>query len=295
MFTDEDAGTVQLQSTWRSELECHEIDVQTDVVGTEEKAEGPAPQRKDGETQTDKSCEMKEAEMEAVLGGFRDWDPPDAAMRDFIGKVGAAVLEELSNNDQSHAFDDFELTLEDEDDTVTCVHVLQGEPPPSAAAAKATQAAQAARAGGGRGERGERGQTGEGGEDSPLQCTGVSWNAPGSVLAASYGRFDISGWCNIPGKLCIWQMAKLGRGGGATVKKSKTGDPSHAATAPSLTIETSSCLMCVQCHPVNPSLVAGGTFNGEVRRKRRESMLSMYYSAGVLWKCVARNIIHTEK
>jgi hypothetical protein len=27
-----------------------------------------------------------------------------------------------------------------------------------------------------------------------LQCTGLSWSSTGRVLAASYGRTDISGW-----------------------------------------------------------------------------------------------------
>ena len=32
-----------------------------------------------------------------------------------------------------------------------------------------------------------------------MQCTGVSWSCNGSVLAASFGNRDVSGWCDSPG------------------------------------------------------------------------------------------------
>lgn len=39
-----------------------------------------------------------------------------------------------------------------------------------------------------------------------LQCTGVSWNATGSVIAVAYGRFDHTGWCNYRSALCLWKV-----------------------------------------------------------------------------------------
>lgn len=39
-----------------------------------------------------------------------------------------------------------------------------------------------------------------------LSCTGVSWNATGSVIAVAYGRFDHSGWCNYRSALCLWNV-----------------------------------------------------------------------------------------
>ena len=41
---------------------------------------------------------------------------------------------------------------------------------------------------------------------TPLQCTGISWNATGSVIAVSYGRLDHSGWCNYRAALCTWNV-----------------------------------------------------------------------------------------
>lgn len=39
-----------------------------------------------------------------------------------------------------------------------------------------------------------------------LSCTGVSWNATGSIVGISYGRFDHSGWCNYRSALCLWNV-----------------------------------------------------------------------------------------
>ncbi|CAK4686374.1 unnamed protein product [Aphanomyces euteiches] len=81
-----------------------------------------------------------------------------------------------------------------------------------------------------------------------LQCTGVSWNATGSVLAVSYGRFDHSGWCNYRSALCLWNIFSS----------------DFNASKPNMVLETSSGLMCVAHHPTNPAMVAAGSFNGEL-------------------------------
>ncbi|GMF53429.1 unnamed protein product [Phytophthora fragariaefolia] len=44
------------------------------------------------------------------------------------------------------------------------------------------------------------------GDALKLSCTGVSWNATGSVIAVAYGRFDHSGWCNYRSALCLWNV-----------------------------------------------------------------------------------------
>jgi hypothetical protein len=81
-----------------------------------------------------------------------------------------------------------------------------------------------------------------------LQCTGVSWNATGNSLAASYGRNDILGWCDYPGAVCCWNV----------FGKNLTPD------SPDFVLDHPSCLTCVAYHPAVPSLVAAGSFNGEV-------------------------------
>ena len=81
-----------------------------------------------------------------------------------------------------------------------------------------------------------------------LVPTGVSWNATGYTLAVSYGRFDVTGWCDSPGALCAWNLRR------ADIDPHK---PDHV-------METSDCLQCVAFHPEDPALVAAGSFDGGV-------------------------------
>ncbi|KAL7997827.1 putative WD40/YVTN repeat-like-containing domain superfamily, WD40-repeat-containing [Plasmopara halstedii] len=98
-----------------------------------------------------------------------------------------------------------------------------------------------------------------------LSCTGVSWNATGSVIAVAYGRFDHSGWCNYRSALCLWNVFQ------SDINVHK----------PSLVLETSSGLMCVAFHPENPSIVAAGSFNGEVFVWDLEPTEYRFYSSGI--------------
>ncbi|KAG3118746.1 hypothetical protein PI124_g8631 [Phytophthora idaei] len=98
-----------------------------------------------------------------------------------------------------------------------------------------------------------------------LSCTGVSWNATGSVIAVAYGRFDHSGWCNYRSALCLWNVFQ------SDLNQQK----------PSLVLETSSGLMCVAFHPQNPSVVAAGSFNGEVFVWDMEPAECKFYSSGI--------------
>ena len=81
-----------------------------------------------------------------------------------------------------------------------------------------------------------------------LQCTGVAWNSTGSTIAASFGRNDVLGWCDFPGAVCCWNI--FGRG--------------FSADNPDFVLDHTSCLTCVAYHPLVPSLVAAGSFVGEV-------------------------------
>jgi hypothetical protein len=81
-----------------------------------------------------------------------------------------------------------------------------------------------------------------------LQCTGLSWNATGNVLAASYGKNDVDGWCDYPGAVCCWNIF------------GKNLNPDN----PDFVLDHPSCLMSVCYHPLIPSIVAAGSFNGEI-------------------------------
>jgi len=67
-------------------------------------------------------------------------------------------------------------------------------------------------------------------------------------LAASLGKFEHDGMCYDKGFLYVWNLQKRG----------------FKPDEPMLTIETSACIMCIEFHPVRPSILAGGSFNGEI-------------------------------
>lgn len=81
-----------------------------------------------------------------------------------------------------------------------------------------------------------------------LSGTGISWTVTGSALAVSYGRHDLVAWCDYPGAVCIWNIFSRG----------------FDETNPDFVLDHSCCIMSVKCHPTNPALVAGGSFNGEI-------------------------------
>eukprot|EP01013_Petalomonas_cantuscygni_P029752 TRINITY_DN55631_c0_g1_i1.p1 TRINITY_DN55631_c0_g1~~TRINITY_DN55631_c0_g1_i1.p1 ORF type:complete len:628 (+),score=149.18 TRINITY_DN55631_c0_g1_i1:63-1886(+) len=81
-----------------------------------------------------------------------------------------------------------------------------------------------------------------------LQVTGCSWNCTGGVIAASYGRIDTVGWCTNKGYVCCWNVNS---------RKLRQ-------EVPDLCIEADNFVMCLAFHPKETTLLAGGTYNGEV-------------------------------
>ncbi|CAH1783665.1 unnamed protein product [Owenia fusiformis] len=85
-------------------------------------------------------------------------------------------------------------------------------------------------------------------EMEQLNVTALSWNSTGSVLAASYGNLNHEDWCTHKSALCTWNLDRR------TVEPNK----------PDTVIDLASCLMCISFHPLQPSWILGGTFDGEV-------------------------------
>eukprot|EP01105_Mastigella_eilhardi_P010464 TRINITY_DN2439_c0_g1_i1.p1 TRINITY_DN2439_c0_g1~~TRINITY_DN2439_c0_g1_i1.p1 ORF type:complete len:673 (-),score=164.09 TRINITY_DN2439_c0_g1_i1:941-2959(-) len=129
----------------------------------------------------------------------------------------AGLLEELDRNLASHAFDMYHVEWEDTVESIQMTAELSYAIP----------------------------ATGEG----EYNCSGLSWNSTGSVLAAGYGALDHSGWCSHKGFVCFWSVFK---------------ESAVAQSKPEATAETGSCVMCVAFHPTLPTVLAVGTFNGQV-------------------------------
>ncbi|XP_078082348.1 cytoplasmic dynein 2 intermediate chain 2 [Mustelus asterias] len=81
-----------------------------------------------------------------------------------------------------------------------------------------------------------------------LHVTGVSWNVTGSVIACAYGRLEDGDWSTEKSYVCSWNLDRRGL------------NPMR----PNTVIDVSSAVMCLAFHPVEPSLIAGGLYNGEV-------------------------------
>ncbi|XP_056395750.1 cytoplasmic dynein 2 intermediate chain 2 isoform X2 [Hyla sarda] len=95
---------------------------------------------------------------------------------EFLKRVEEDMIRELKKNWRSHAFDGFEVTWEEQNPQVSCLHSLQY---PDAVS-------------------------------EHLQVTSVSWNATGSVIACSYGRLGDGDWSTEKSYICTWNLDRRG-------------------------------------------------------------------------------------
>lgn len=216
MFQDEQLDPISLPSTWKKERSVKEGGTQTKELPTEDVA-CQSVKRKSKESQTEGA--------EAMVQEIEQDESP--ALLAWLQKIEPLVHKHLSQGSRSHAFDDYEVTWEEQTDAISNSHTLS----------HAVLAEE-------------------------LQVTGLSWSCTGSVIAASFGRFDHEDWCTHKSNLCTWNLDRR----------------QLEATKPDTVIDLPSCLMCIQCHPKKPSIVAGGTFNGEIMvydlSKEEESLVA---------------------
>jgi WD repeat-containing protein 34 len=81
-------------------------------------------------------------------------------------------------------------------------------------------------------------------------CTDMCWNANGTVIAAAHGELNHVGWCSHAASVRVWNVS------GGSSMKTRPPDVQYGVT---------SCVMSLAFHPKNPSILAAGLFNGEVR------------------------------
>ncbi|TGZ57759.1 hypothetical protein CRM22_009835 [Opisthorchis felineus] len=86
----------------------------------------------------------------------------------------------------------------------------------------------------------------EEGAKHELSVTCLSWNSTGAVLGAAYGSLNHAGWCAHNGIISLWNAAR-----------SQSGSPIQK-------LDTNSCVTCLAFHPIIPTLLAAGTFTGEI-------------------------------
>lgn len=103
-----------------------------------------------------------------------------------VATLAPLMLQQLRRDSSSRAFDNFDVSVAaDDDDGISLLHTLR---------AVFTQASEE-----GEGERGSQ-------TVMSLACSGLSWSVTGSVLFASFGRVDHTGWCTHRAGLCTWNL-----------------------------------------------------------------------------------------
>lgn len=206
MFSDEAQEAVEFHSSWKSERSLKDAVAQTSEIITYE-ADVQTVHKVDQEVQTEEEDEKGKLVFLC--------EEENQNLVNFILRVYPELSRQLQANTTSHAFDGFEVSVDEATSSVSCTHTLMN----------AVLA------------------------EEELQVTGLSWNSTGSVIAASYGRFDHEHWCTHKSALCTWNIDR------------RSIDPNK----PDASIDLSSCLMCITFHPKLPSVIAGGTFNGEIQ------------------------------
>lgn len=93
----------------------------------------------------------------------------------------------------------------------------------------------------------------KGSNASSLPCTAVDWTCTGSSVVAAYGATNEAGWSRHRGGVASWNLMRRSFDAAAPA----TSKPDHV-------IEYHTSVMAVACHPEHPSLIAGGSFLGEV-------------------------------
>eukprot|EP00438_Fugacium_kawagutii_P016524 Skav230218 [mRNA] locus=scaffold1558:6181:16567:+ [translate_table: standard] len=81
------------------------------------------------------------------------------------------------------------------------------------------------------------------------QVTSVAWNSTGASLACAFGKLDTLGWCEVTAPVCVWNIFR----------------PQHVAGEPDTVLPVQGFVMCIAFHPTKPSILAGGTYNGELQ------------------------------
>ncbi|XP_048181708.1 cytoplasmic dynein 2 intermediate chain 2 isoform X3 [Corvus hawaiiensis] len=208
MFADRTEPGADVQSLWRSARSAR-CEVKTCQTGKISTAEAAVQSHTARDTAV-----QTELSKDAVQDFQQEVQVDYTGLLSFLQRVEDAVIKELNKNWKSHAFDGFEVNWTDQDETVLCLHTLSY---PEA-------------------------------QDQNLQVTSVSWNATGSVIACSYGRFDDGDWSTEKSYVCTWNLDRRGL------------NPQH----PDLVVDVPSSVMCLAFHPSQPSLIAGGLFSGEL-------------------------------
>lgn len=78
--------------------------------------------------------------------------------------------------------------------------------------------------------------------------TDMVWNCSGSIVAASYGRYQHEGSCSDKAFVYCWHISKR----------------NFDTDSPTYILESNTCIMSLEFHPTRSTWLAGGSFQGQV-------------------------------
>jgi len=81
-----------------------------------------------------------------------------------------------------------------------------------------------------------------------FDVSALSWSPNGSMLAVGYGKRNHNSWCDDSSTVSIWCIFRR----------------DFNSEKPNINIDVESCVSSLAFHPSNPSILAGGTFNGKI-------------------------------
>lgn len=149
-------------------------------------------------------------------------------------------------------------------ETISCAFTLH-PPTSSTAAAEAAATAAAAAVKKKRKSKAEVEATQDEGDETSANyyhVTALGWNATGSSVAVGYGRTDCVGWSKKKGFVSVWNVGtKASSATSTAISGEGVGGAYYNAD---VVLETDAFVTAVSYHPLVPSVLAIGTYNGEV-------------------------------
>lgn len=162
MFSDKSFECVSFHSSWKRERSLADSGCQTRDLEVDEKA-----------VQSRKYHDQKVQTDEEKDKGFHLADDRSGHLAQFLSRVEPYISKVLERNVRSHAFDEYTLSSDDDNSSVSCIYKLTNAE-----------------------------------FEEKLQITGLSWNSTGAVVAAGYGRYDHEDWCTHKTALCTWNLER---------------------------------------------------------------------------------------
>lgn len=167
MFKDETLDGVDIISDIKEDKYVRDQICQTKTIKYTEKG-SQTTNRKDNDVQTDFEQELPQATRIRVDNSKN--------LSNFMLKVYPSIREQLLANIRSHAFDNYEVNWDEneEQNRTSCLYTLKCNP-----------------------------------QSQESVVTSLAWNATGSVIAAAFGSLDHESWCVHQSYIYLWNIDRV--------------------------------------------------------------------------------------